>query len=177
MAVLDEHLGKIEAVPGCDKYTCGSVISYYVQPKGSIYFLHTITLMDMPLALAREDILFLHHVLEICYFCAPYGSKVEEIFTLILQLYQEHVLPYTINFKIAFLFKLLILLGLHPDDPQFQNPYYYVLARESIDTIVSKSIHLNTKQALHEWVRSCISVHPLVHVFKTVHFLDFNGFI
>ncbi len=174
MVVLDQQLGKIEAVPPSDQFAVGSLLSYYARPRTSIYFLHEIALMDMPLALAKDDILFLHHVLEICYFCAPFGSNVPEIFDAVMQLYQEHATPYAYEFKIAFLFKLLILLGMHPDEPRFQDPFYYHLARESIDTIIDKSIHLDTKQALHEWVRSCVSIHPLIHAFKTMHFLDTN---
>lgn len=172
MVILDQHMGKIEAVPHSDQYTAGSLLSYHTQQRGPVYFLHEISLMDMPLWLAKDDILFLHHVLEICYFCAPFGSNVPEIFNLVIQLYQEHSDCYSHEFKISFLFKLLILLGMHPDEPHFQDPYYYHLARESIDTIMSKSIHLDTKLALHKWVRSCIAIHPLIHAFKTMHFLD-----
>ena len=170
MAVLDLQLGKIEAVPPSDLFTAGSLLSYHVQQR--IYFLYEISLMDMPLSLAKDDILFLHHVLEICYFCVPFGSASPEIFSLIIYLYKDHSEPYTYDFKIAFLFKLLIFLGMHPDEPHFQDPVYYHLARESIDTIMDKSIHLDTKQTLHEWVRSCIAIHPLVYAFKTMHFLD-----
>lgn len=172
MVVLDQQLGKIEGVPPSDRFIVGSLLSYHAQQRGTIYFLHEINLMDMPLWLAKDDILFLHHVLEICYFCAPFGSNVPEIFNAVMQLYQEHSTAYTREFKIAFLFKLLILLGMHPDEPHFQDPFYYHLARESIDTIMNKSIHLDTRQALHEWVRRCIAIHPQIHVFKTVHFLD-----
>jgi hypothetical protein len=172
MVVLDQQLGKIEGVPPHDNFTCGSLLSYYAQARGPVYFLHTISLMDVPLWLAKDDILFLHHVLEICYMCVPFGSTAPEIFNLIYQLYEEFKIPHGKEFKIAFLFKLLILLGMHPDESHFQDPSYYLLARESIDTIINKSIDLDTKEALHEWVRSCIAIHPLIHVFKTVHFLD-----
>ncbi len=172
MVVLDQQLGKIEGVPPSDQFAVGSLLSYHAQQRGTVYFLHEINLIDMPLSLAKEDILFLHHVLEICYFCAPFGSNVPEIFHAVMQLYQERPTAYVHEFKIAFLFKLLILLGMHPDEPRFEDPFYYYLARESIDTIMDKSIHLDTKQALHEWVRRCIAIHPLIHVFKTVHFLD-----
>lgn len=171
MVLLDQHMGKIEGVPPSDNFSCGSLLTYYTQLRGTVYFLHSISLLDMPLSLAKDDILFLHHVLEICYFCAPFSSNNPEIFDLVSQLYKESAAPYSYHFKIAFLFKLLILLGMHPDEPQFQDSYYYLLARESVDTIMHKSIHLN-KEVLHDWVRACIAIHPLIHAFKTVHFLD-----
>jgi hypothetical protein len=172
MIVLDDHLGKIEAVPPSDKYITGSLISYYAQMRGQIYFLHTIELLDMPLALAKDDILFFHHVLEIVYFSTPFSSSVPEIYGLVQQLYGPYYGPHTNEFKIVFLFKLLVALGMHPEETRFHDPNYYLLARESIDTIINKSIHLDIKRALHEWVRACVLVHPLVHVFKTMHFLD-----
>lgn len=175
MIVLDEYHGKIEVAPSHDHYILGSLLSYTNLVRSStIYFLSQATIIDMPLRLAKDDILFLHHVLEICYFCAPFEKNNSEIFALILQLYKSHI--NNDQFKIAFLFKLLILLGMHPHEPLFHDSYYYLLSQESIDTIMSKSIHLDTKQALYQWVYSCMAGHPLMHVFKTMHFLDNDRF-
>lgn len=170
--VLDQQLGKIEGVPPHDRYTAGAVISYHAHLRGQIYFLHDVELIDMPLALAKEDILFLHHVIELIYFCAPFSQSMPEIYAMAHQLYCTANPSYSNDFKMVYLFKLLVTLGMHPEDPRFQDANYYLLARESIDTILNKSIHLEIKQALHEWVRACVLVHPLIHVFKTVHFLD-----
>lgn len=172
MVLLDQQLGKIEGVPPSDIFSCGSLLAYYPQERGSVYFLHGIDLLDMPLELARDDILFLHHVLEICYFCAPFASNVPEIFNLVYSLYARPTKDYSLSFKVVFLFKLLIWLGMHPEEPRFQDAWYYLLAHESIDSIINKSIDLELEKTLHEWVRACIMVHPLVHIFKTVHFLD-----
>jgi hypothetical protein len=161
MVLLDYDLGKIEGVPSTDSFSCGSMLAYDAQAKGNLYFLH-----------AKNDILFLHHALELCYFCVPFGKHVPEIFFLMVHLYQQLPLPYTYAFKIAFLFKLLVTLGMHPEESRFQDSQYYLLARESIDTIMNKSIHLDTKETLHEWVRACVATHPQIHVFKTMHFLD-----
>ncbi len=150
----------------------GTLLSYHTQLRGNLYFLHTVERLDMPLELARDDILFLHHAIELIYFCAPFSSAAPEIFALLYQLYQPSPVKLAADFKIAYLFKLLITLGMHPEESQFHDPFYYLLAREPIDTIIKKSIHLDIKQALHEWVRACVLVHPLIHAFKTVHFLD-----
>lgn len=172
MVVLDQQLGKIEAVPPSDAYSPGGFICYYTQIRGSIYFLYSVELVDMPLALATQDILFLHHVLEIVYFSSPFATSVPEIFGMICQLYESQITPYSSDYKMVYLFKLLVALGMHPEESRFHDANYYLLARESIDTIINKSIHLDIKQALHEWVRACVLVHPLIHVFKTMHFLD-----
>lgn len=172
MVVLDQQLGKIEAVPRSDAYSPGAHITYYAQMRGQIYFLQAIEIIDMPMALAQDDILFLHHVLEVIYFSTPFASSVPEVFGLVQQLYGVCHTAYSRDFKMAYLFKLLVALGLHPEDARFHDANYYLLARESIDTIMNKSIHLDIKQAMHEWVRACVLVHPLIHVFKTMHFLD-----
>lgn len=170
--MLDQQLGKIEAVPPSDAYTPGSLICYYAHARGQVYFLHSIELLDMPLALAKDDILFLHHVIELVYFSSPFATSVPEVFGLVYQLYELKQNSYDNDFKMVYLFKLLVALGMHPEESRFHDANYYLLARESIDTIINKSIHLDIKQALHEWVRACVLVHPLVHVFKTMHFLD-----
>ena len=170
--ILDAQLGKIEGVPPHDNLFPGALISYFVTPRDTIYFLQGIELLDVPMGLAKDDILFLHHILEVCYYGAPFEKTSPEIFQLVCYLYYQDISPYTPDFKIAFLFKLLVLLGMHPEELRFQDPHYYLLARESIDTIIDKAIQLETKHALHEWVRSCIRIHPLIHAFKTIHFLD-----
>jgi hypothetical protein len=172
MIILDEDLGKIEAISPSDSIPCGALIAYYRQQKGHLNLLQEYDLIDVPMGIAQDDILFLHHILEVCYFSVPFGSSNVEIFELLLLLFKYNITDQSSLFKIAFLFKLLILLGMHPDEPHFQKPYYYFLARESIDTIMNKSIHLNIKPVLHEWIRCCLRIHPLAHSFRTIHFLD-----
>ena len=172
IVMLDAQIGKIEAVPTSHELGIGSLLCYYRQQRGHLYFLQSVELFDIPLMLAKEDILFLHHVLEICYFCAPFSGISPEIFAVVHTLYQEQRAPYTAEFKIAFLFKLLILLGMSAQKPQLQDAFYYLLARESIDTIIDKSIHLDINNALYNWVYDCVQSHPLIHIFKTVHFLN-----
>ncbi len=177
MVVLDAQLGKIEGIPPTDTLFPGALITYFAKPRDTLYFLQSIELLDVPMGLAKDDILFLHHVLEVCYYCAPFEKTAPEIFELVCYLYHQEVSPYSAEFKLAYIFKLLVLLGMHPDEVRFQDPEYYLLARESIDTIMDKAIQLETKHALHEWVRSCIRIHPLIHAFKTIHFLDSDRLI
>lgn len=173
MIIFDEEIGKIEAIASSEEVSAGALIHYYRYQKGSLMILQECDVVNVPFEIAQKDILFLHHVLEICYFSLPFGSRNEEIFQLLLALFYEPPLACdTMLFKIVFVFKLLVMLGMHPDEPTFQKPYYFILARESIDTIMEKSIHLNIKNVLHEWIQCCLHAHPLIHSFKTIHFLD-----
>lgn len=170
IAILDCKLGKIEAVPADIRLGVGSLIEYYARPQGKIYFLESVQVLDVPLRLGKTDILFLHHVLEICYFGVPFGSCVSEIFDMVDFLYALSE-PIEYHYKIAFIFKLLTTIGIYPYESRFQQPLFYNLAIESIDSIAVKSLDLKVQQELHSWIYAGISEHPLVKNFKTINFL------
>ena len=83
LAILDKELGKIVCVPHREDIRCGTLISYHLSQQKNVYFIQNITIIDMPLSLAQYNLIFLHHVLEICYYFIPVGSNVPEIFDLL----------------------------------------------------------------------------------------------
>lgn len=173
VALLDQHWGKIEAVPPTTEIGIGFLLEYRPRSKGRIFILEQMEVHDVPLQLAKADILFLHHVLEICYFGVPFGSCVPEVFVMVNWLYSLDE-PLEYPFKIAFVFKLLTTLGMYPYEARFQESYFYNLAIESIDSIATKSIDLKVQQGLHNWIYASISQHPLIQHFKTIDFLTNN---
>lgn len=177
IAILDCKLGKIEAVPtDAHRLGLGFCIEYYARPQGTVYFLESVRLHDVPLRLGKADILFLHHVLEICYFGVPFGSCVPEIFEMIDFLYTKSE-PIEYHYKIAFIFKLLTSIGIYPHEARFQQAQFYNLATESIDSIAARSIDLSVQQELHSWIYASISEHHLVKHFKTIDFLIHNRIV
>ncbi len=176
LAVLDNALGKIMCVPNRQNICAGSLISYDITHQRTIYFARDIELLYMPLDLAKEDILFLHHVLEICYYFIPVGSMpvtrtTSEIFKFIQFLYSSEYLLKHLFFKKIFLFKLLVSLGVYLPGNKFKNVYFHRLASLSIDMIVNEDIDLEVERDLDVWLSNCVSMHPCVDYFKTVHFL------
>ena len=45
MVILDQQMGKIEAVPPSDQFAAGALISYYATSTGNIYFLQGVNLI------------------------------------------------------------------------------------------------------------------------------------
>lgn len=173
LSLLDDDLGKIMAVPNRMHIGYGALIHYHARIQNGLYFMHSIDIIDLPFALAKEDILFVHHVLELCYFFVPLGCQTPRLFELIMLLYSSSVLKHDTVKKI-FLFRLFACLGLYPEDQKFNTPYFHHLALAAVDIIMVQPLDMVVEQALDEWLLSCIALHPCTHNFKTVHFLSKN---
>lgn len=174
LAVLDQELGKIMAVPNRQTIGNGAFINYYVQPRQNMHFIYDIELIDLPMALAKEDLLFVHHILELCYYFMPLNSCSHSIFNQLIFLYTSPVVLSSMLLKKVFLFQLFTKLGLYPEGPQFQTPQFHFLATASIDTIPLQKIDLIIEQELDTWLLNCISLHPCAKNFKTIQFLHTN---
>jgi hypothetical protein len=175
LCVLDRELGKIMVVPMRQNMSYASLIFYHIREQGnqnSIFFIHDIEVIDMPLLMAQNEILFIHHVLELCYFFMPLNSPAPCIFDLMQSFYTSEKLMQSSILKKVFLFQFFMNIGLFPEDRRFDHPYFHYLATASIDIIDEHIIHLVIEQALDDWLMRCIKMHPSISNFKTVHFLQ-----
>lgn len=177
ICVLDSELGKIKCIPNIQSIqniVLGSLIQYYITNNRSPYFISSISSMEIihiPFDIAISDITFLHHILEVCNQFIPINSPAEEIFILISYLYlSSHKIKCKMKKKL-FLFKLFTLLGIYPEGEKFQTLYFYKLATESIDTIISKNLNLESEKNLDNWLQYCLKSQPEFSNFKTVNFL------
>jgi hypothetical protein len=172
--ILDRHLGKITCVVKTQRLCVGAVATYQVTHQRNLCFINNFEMIDIPFLVAQADILFLHHVLEICHYFIPMSSCEIQIFDLILFLYDHVSLVKASWFKKFFLFKLFTILGLYPEKKEGEAPYFYQVLSLSIDKIAQKDIDLKIEKALENWLLKCIYLHPYVGSFKTVHFLTEN---
>jgi hypothetical protein len=171
-ALLDYEMGMVEAIPSSDKLSPGSMIEYaLVKGSQEKFFLQEIDLINIPLHLARQDILFFHHILELSYFFMLEGSHVPGMYDLLCRLFHE-TKTYSLDFKLLFLFKFFVLLGRFPYESKYQTVFFQDLAHKPIDTIINYSIDWNSKRELREWIVSCVMDHPYVQGLKTIHFLE-----
>lgn len=175
MMVFDHRLGKIVCVPPHRSISIGTHLEYTCTQRGSIFFLQDVSLHDMPLLVAREDILFLHYVFELCYHGVPLSGPMPELFVLILHLFNTDG-RYTVHYKMAFVFKMFVMLGIYPEDLAWRASHFYHLAHMPIDTLVTKAIDLKMDMVLYEWVCASIATHPLIHAFNTAHFIQTIGY-
>ena len=91
LTLFDKSVGKIEALnsPG-EVLSSGSLVSYGLKKGRVRYFLQDVALLDMPFGLARVNVMFLHHILELCDYFVPWEGKNEELFTLMEVIYKNH---------------------------------------------------------------------------------------
>ncbi len=174
LCLLDDQLGKIMAVPNRDDIGYGAFILYQAREQNGFYFMYAIEIIDLPLMLGKDDILFVHHVLELCYFFVPLHEQIPGLCHLLIKLYNCEKIVNNIQAKKIFLFQFFAALGLYPEGARFQTPYFHQLAAASIDNIALYPIDLMIEQELDNWLLSCIALHPCTHNFKTVHFLQQN---
>ena len=173
VSLLDQHLGKIAATTRASYLCTGALITYSVVPLRRSYNLESVELIYAPFSLAREDILFLHHVLELCALVVQEGQEGESVITLISFLYQsDHKLS---SFsKKLFVGKLCMTLGLYPEGRQVNTPLFESLSVESLDTMLHRSINLEFEKELDTWLFYCIGAYPDARHLKTLHFLTRN---
>jgi len=171
IAILDKNAGKIKCVPNKEDLPLGALIQYFIKNNRSPYFLENIEIIHIPFDVAIDDILFFHHVLETCYNFIPYHCPADQVFELLKYLYLCGNSIKCNNNKKLFLFKLFTILGLYPEGVKFQTPFFHALAITSIDTIISKNLHLNSENKLDAWLHYCMTMHPEFSKFKTINFL------
>ncbi len=171
ITLLDKIYGSIEGVVFTNTLSTGSVINYSMQKRKEAYWLSDITLIHMPLTFAKKDLLFLHHVLEICYFFAPIGSCVAGIFELLLFLYTTEDMWNHMTAKKIFLVKLLSTLGIYPEIQPARTSCVSRVLVLGIYSISNYKIDLADEKELDHWLWCCIIQHPYVQKFKTIQFL------
>lgn len=169
--LLDYKIGKIKCITNADCIITGSVINYFVKNNKNPYIIESIELLYVPFEIASTDLLFLHHVLEICDQFLPIQSQTIEIFELIKYLYTFEKEIKCKTKKKLFIFKLFTLLGIYPEDRKFQTPYFNNLATESIDKIISKNLDLECEQELNNWLHFCVARQSEFSSLKTINFL------
>ncbi|MGB8366914.1 MAG: hypothetical protein WCD44_01005 [Candidatus Babeliales bacterium] len=175
VAVLDKQLGRIEGITRAE-VTIGAFVQYTMQPAGSGFFLNQIQTTYMPLFLAQEDLLFLHHIFELSYYFVPIGSCVRGVFELFEFLYRTEKQWKNRLLQIIFLFKLLTTLGVYAEYDTICKKCFSYLIVTPIDNLNSGIIDLNCKKALPKWLQYCVIQYPVSKEFKTMHFLNENNY-
>ncbi len=144
----------------------GSLISYVQLP----YAIQPLDTLNVPFNLARYDMLFLHHVLEICIYYVPSGSHISSLYTMLLLLYDSTYYTCSTIVKHYFIARLLLLFGYYPEQKEFL-PLIHHFNYSVIDIRLIEAIDLEHQQLLYRWVKQCFVDHPLIANFNTMHFL------
>ncbi len=154
LLLLDREHGAIEVVIqkqlNPKKFSIGALLNYHLEERQPLSWANNINIIDMPFAWAREDILFLHHLLEIIQHFAPLEQPQPHLYALLAGLYSNPVRSSAI-FKKQLLAQLFLMLGL----PSVESPAPHTLSTAELDI----------------WLIRCVQEHPYHELFKTVHFL------
>lgn len=174
LALLDGQLGKVTgASAAIAEISAGSFIAYSVDARRTNYLLlHQIELLDLPLFIAHEDILFLHHLLELCYYFIPDGSNALSVFNLLQMVYTPGDWMSKTVLKKIFLCKLFAFLGIYPEEESMKTPAYSRLMSTTFTEVMDMVFQQEDEHIIDSWLRMCIASHPIAGKFKTVHFLD-----
>lgn len=171
IAVLDQYAGRIDVVIFGAYVSPGSHISYALKSARTVIQISDVTLENLPLHLAREDLLFLHHILEILYHFLPIGGCIEGIFELLHNLFLIKPVAWSIHGKKIFVFRLLMIIGMYPETQILSVPHIRILNNIQVDTMHATHLDLECGKALDQWLRHVIGHHPLIEYFNTIHFL------
>ena len=177
IALLDAIKGRIDGGVFSSSVCVGAVLRYQIAGRHDRHLLDAIEIEDIPFALARSDLLFLHHVLEICYYFIPIGSCVAGVFELLQFLYTVDYSSCGMQCKKLFLLKLLVAIGFYPELPQWQEQGIQQLLALPIDIVAHEPIDLAIEKMIDDWLSACIAQHPRIEQFNTVHFLTKNRLV
>ncbi len=172
IALLDERRGRFDGI--VSKPVCvGSLINYGIEKeRNTLIYLTDVILTDLPFALARQDLLFWHHVLELCFYFVPLGSYTPQLFELCTFLYTVDIdACWPTQSKKLYLFKLLTAIGMYPRLPQLSVEKLHHFITLPVSAITHEIIDGQHEKKLDEWLRLCVSDHPAVMQFNTIHYL------
>ena len=173
VALLDRVAGRVDGIISSPLLRVGSLIEYVVERnRGTLCYIKHYSVVDVPISIAQSDILFWHHILELCYYFVPLGSFTQQLFELLEFLYTvDSCLGWCMRSKKLYLFKLLFLVGVYtrlPRLPVEQIQYFQALP---LNQIADEVLDAQSEKMLDEWLRLCVYEHPAIRKFRTTHFL------
>jgi len=171
VTLLARHRGMVRASIYTKPVLLGSVIRCVLCKQSGRMRADEIELLAAPLAIAREDLLFFHHVLELCGAFIPEGVRAPEVFDAVMVLYSQDARGLSHLCKKLFLCRLLVGMGLYDGLPQISADALAMILATPVDIARWSTIDLGSQRELDRWLLACVASHPMIEQFNTVHFL------
>jgi len=147
-------------------------MSYHLEQRDNgMFLLKDPILEEVPFDLARQDILFLHHLLELCYHFIPVASCVAGVFDLLQFLYSADKRLWNNATKKLFLFRILMAIGLYSSQLALENEVIGELMYAPFGTLDTAELATRYAYSIDRWLHACVREHPYVQKFNTIHFL------
>jgi hypothetical protein len=171
--IFDKQIGKIDAfikhahkAKRAQNLFPGALIYYAREDWRTQYKISDIELVSAPALWAQQDLLFVHHVIELCMFFLPLHCNAVELYDLLMGLYQPQKLSYK-----KFMCRFFQRLGIYPEQPaQFDHAFLEYIFLTPLD-MTSQLIDSKIEKSLQQWLHECIYTHAQANQLKTVHFL------
>lgn len=173
LALLTRSLGRVDAIYNQELVlSAGVLIETEIIDTPHTIKAKNISLFDMPIAFAKEDILFIHHVLELIYYLVPIGTVETSLFDLCLLLFSKQI--FTNLEKKYFICILFYTCGFSSIEMHKKIINHHI---NPIDIMRQESLHLTDEHTINTWLKACIQEHPTMHRFKTRQFLFIHNLI
>ena len=175
VALIDSEIGRIDGIslkPLCVGASIGYAIS---RQTASHIFITNISLSYLPFSLARSDLLFWHHVLELCYYFVPIGNHVHHLFQLLQFLYTvDNAVHWSMSAKKLFLLKLLSIIGWNVELSPKKSAQINTLTMIPLSDVMHMMLDCQDEKTIDEWLQRVVAEHPALAKFKTLDFLVIN---
>lgn len=170
IALIDQQKGRINGILHNKPIIEGSVIQYTVDAMTKSSILKDVEYVYIPLQWGKKNLLFLHHILEICYFFIPLSSCAEGIFDLLCFLFRMQEASWSIINQKIFLCKLFLLLGVYPHMSFLKTDVASRLFYISLEDMLQLKVDLQEQRIMDQWLKQCIAQHHMSLDFKTMIF-------
>lgn len=171
LSLIDEQEGRIDVGMVRDRtFSPGAMLRYcLIRKPVNRLVIDSCKIQEMPLALARQDIEFLHHVLELCYYFVPVGSCTNGIFELLSALYSPECALWSDASKKFFVFRLMRVIGYYSSHSEDHN-LKVLLTRPVAEIIMDEQVKY-CEAVVTQWLQRCLIEHPAIKQFRTLSFL------
>lgn len=144
LSIFDENFGKIEGMfrlkTAC-MYSAGTFIEYLPIAHGDFYLLTNLGMHWFPFNIAYIDLIFLHQVLELCYYLIPYNCAMSTIFELILFLTTAKELIQSKAQKKFFLLKIFWQTGMVNEEILYYDQHISAILSLPVELMLEKSVY------------------------------------
>lgn len=148
----------------------GSLIEYYM-PKNPLHPIDRIDPVYVPLLWGKNDLLFIHHILELCYYFIPLNGSCTSIFNMLLILIKMEEASWSDTTKKIFIVKLLILYGMYPKTRFTETTFFQKLLTIRPENLLTLDSTCDDMAYIDQWIKQTLSEHPMAPSFRTMFFL------
>jgi hypothetical protein len=155
----------------------GTLVEYRIHEQRDMFVASFIEPLAVPNDWVREDIYFLHHVLELCNIFIPLHQASKETYTLLSALYSPFRSTMRLGlFKKVFLCKLHTLLGMYPAE-EVHDPFLSSLISCAGDSMFELHYDTEIESRLAMWLYQSLhaaNAHDCLKTFSFVKRLDIH---